>query len=52
MMATGRARKRLEVAPWILEELYPELGLECYIVEVYPTADQLEVERRPLPLNI
>ena len=41
-------RRRLEVAPWILEELYPELGLECYIIEVYPTADSLEVERRPL----
>jgi uncharacterized protein len=48
MMNVDVARKRLEVAPWILEELYPELGLECYIIEVYPTADQLEVERRPL----
>ena len=48
MMGIDIKKKRLEVAPWILEELYPELGLECYIVEVYPTADQLEVERRPL----
>jgi hypothetical protein len=48
MMGPDPERKRLEVAPWILEELFPELGLECYIVEVYPTADHLEVERRPL----
>lgn len=48
MMSPDVARRRLEVAPWILEELYPELGLECYIIEVYPTADSLEVERRPL----
>jgi uncharacterized protein len=48
MMHVDRDRNRLEVAPWILEELYPELDLECYVIEVYPTADQLEVERRPL----
>ena len=48
MMFPDLDRRRLEVAPWILEELYPELGLECYIIEVYPTADALEVERRPL----
>jgi uncharacterized protein len=48
MMKTDVERGRLEVAPWILEELYPELGMECYIIEVYPTADRLEVERRPL----
>jgi len=48
MMHPDPDRRRLEVAPWILEELYPELDLECYIIEVYPTADQLEVERRPL----
>jgi pyruvate formate-lyase activating enzyme-like uncharacterized protein len=48
LMSPDVARRRLEVAPWVLEELYPELGLECYIIEVYPTADQLEVERRPL----
>ena len=39
---------RLEVAPWVLEEIAPELELPCYIVEEYPTADRLEVERRPL----
>jgi pyruvate formate-lyase activating enzyme-like uncharacterized protein len=41
-------KKRVEVAPWVLEELAPELELESFIVEEYPTADRLEVEREPL----
>lgn len=41
-------KKRLEVAPWVLEEIAHELDLPCYIVEEYPTADRLEVEREPL----
>jgi hypothetical protein len=40
--------ERLEVAPWILEEIFGEIDMPCYIVEEYPTADRLEVERRPL----
>ena len=42
---------RIEIAPWILEEIAGDLkeeGLDCYIVEEYPTADRLEVERTPL----
>lgn len=42
-------RHRLEIAPWILEELASSLDVEAYIVEEYPTADHLEVERRRLP---
>ncbi|HID25640.1 MAG TPA: hypothetical protein EYP23_04170 [Thermoplasmata archaeon] len=44
-------KKRVEVAGWILEERAVELvkqGFECYLVEEYPTADRLEVERIPL----
>jgi len=41
-------KRRLEVAPWLLEEIAPELNMPSYIVEEYPTADRLEVERRPL----
>lgn len=41
-------KKRLEVAPWVLEEIAGELGLPAFIVEEYPTADALEVERIPL----
>lgn len=39
---------RLEVAPWILEEIAPELEHPCYIIEEYPTSDRLEVEKMPL----
>lgn len=41
-------KKRLEVAPWVLEEIAEEMDLPSYIVEEYPTADRLEVEREPL----
>ncbi|MDW5564000.1 MAG: 4Fe-4S cluster-binding domain-containing protein [Methanomassiliicoccus sp.] len=41
-------KKRVEVAPWVLEELFPELPYESFLVEEYPTADRLEVEREPL----
>ena len=41
-------RGRLETAPWVLQEIADELPYKCYIVEEYPTADRLEVERMPL----
>jgi pyruvate formate-lyase activating enzyme-like uncharacterized protein len=44
----NRGRRRLEVAPWILEELAGSLDIESHIIEEYPTADHLEVERRRL----
>jgi pyruvate formate-lyase activating enzyme-like uncharacterized protein len=43
-----KEKKRLEVAPWVLDEIAHKLKLPCYIVEEYPTADRLEVEREPL----
>jgi len=39
---------KVEVAPWILEEISTSLDEKCYISEQYPTADGLEVERTPL----
>ncbi len=39
---------KLEVAPWILEEIAGSLRYRCYMSEQYPTADGLEVERTPL----
>ena len=39
---------RLTVAVWVLEELAGELDEPCFIVEEYPTADRLEVERRSI----
>lgn len=46
-------KQRIELALWILETIAPHLteeGCDCYMVEEYPTADALEVERVPLPL--
>lgn len=48
LLCIDREKGRLEVAPWVLEELAPGLPLDSYIVEEYPTADRLEVERTPL----
>lgn len=48
LMGLGVGRKRLEVAPWILEEIAPNLRRSAYLVEEYPTSDVLEVERTPL----
>lgn len=39
---------RIEVAPWILEDIAGKVPHRCYVSEQYPTADGLEVERTPL----
>jgi len=41
-------KQRIETSPFILEEIADYLPYKCYIVEEYPTADRLEVERTPL----
>ncbi|MBN2603941.1 MAG: radical SAM protein [Candidatus Thermoplasmatota archaeon] len=49
-----KEKNRIEVASWILEKIAKELnnkGFEVYLVEEYPTADRLEVERIPMPLD-
>jgi hypothetical protein len=48
LMSLDEKRKRLEVASWVLEDLASRLPFQCYLVEEYPTADHLEVEREPL----
>jgi pyruvate formate-lyase activating enzyme-like uncharacterized protein len=45
-------KKRVELAPWLLENIarkLPKSQYRCFIVEEYPTADRLEVERTPIP---
>jgi pyruvate formate-lyase activating enzyme-like uncharacterized protein len=45
-------KKRVELAAWLLQKIAPKLtkqGYHCFIVEEYPTADRLEVERTPVP---
>lgn len=44
----NRAKKRLEIAPWVLDGIAEELDMPAYVVEEYPTADALEVERTPV----
>ncbi|MEA3559088.1 MAG: radical SAM protein, partial [Candidatus Thermoplasmatota archaeon] len=38
----------LLIAAWVLEEIAPDLDENCFISEVYPTWDGLEVERTPI----
>ncbi len=38
----------LMIAPWVLEEIAPDLEVPAFLIEIYPTADALEVERTPL----
>jgi pyruvate formate-lyase activating enzyme-like uncharacterized protein len=47
-MGLDGGRNRLEIAPWILESIAPSLGRPSFLVEEYPTADGLEVERTRL----
>lgn len=48
LMFIDPERKRIETASWILEEICSELPFKCFIIEEYPTADRLEIERIPL----
>lgn len=44
-------KQRIEIKPHILEQIAPHLknkGYQCFLIEEYPTADALEVERQPL----
>jgi pyruvate formate-lyase activating enzyme-like uncharacterized protein len=47
-MNIDHEKSRLEIAPWILKEIAGEIDVPCFLVEEYPTADRLEVEREPL----
>ena len=49
LMHFDAEKDRLEVAPWVLQEVSDLLPFDSFIVEEYPTADRLEVEREKLP---
>lgn len=51
LVQINREADRIEIAPWVLEELQPKLGLDgrCFVIEVHPTTTRVEVERTPLP---
>jgi hypothetical protein len=47
-------KRRINIAAWVLQEIAENLkrqGFKCYMVEEYPTADRLEVERIDLPIK-
>ena len=47
-----KEKDRIEIGLWILEKIAEDLtrkGCKCFMVEEYPTAYRLEVERSPLP---
>ncbi len=48
LMFVDEEKRRVEIAPWILEEIAASLTYDAFIVEEYPTADRLEVERERL----
>ena len=54
LMQINKEKKRIEIAAGILEDIVSTLIQKkylCYLVEEYPTADHLEVERIPLPFD-
>lgn len=49
----NKEKNQVEVSIWILEEIAQDLkkcNINSFMVEEYPTADGLEVERIPLPI--
>lgn len=48
LMAVDPLKGRVEVAAWVLEEVASEFREKCFLIERYPTAEALEVERNPL----
>lgn len=50
-LEVNRGMNRVEIAPWILREIAGELEFDSFIIEEYPTADRLEVERERLSIR-
>ena len=48
LLSINRKRKRVEISPYILEEIASEIPWNAYEVEEYPTWDRLQVERTKL----
>lgn len=50
LLRINAAKSRIEIAPWLLEEVHGRLPAgSSFVVEIYPTSSALEVERTPLP---
>lgn len=48
LLTINRKKGRVEIASWVLNEIAPELHEDAFIIEEYPTADRLEVEREKI----
>jgi len=48
LIGWNEEKRWIETSPFILEEIADYLPYKCYLVEEYPTADHLEVEKIPL----
>lgn len=48
LVYVNEERDRVEIAPWVLPEIAAELTCPAFLIEEYPTADRLEVEREKL----
>ena len=51
LIEANEAMRRVEIAPWVLDEIAPEVRGRKFIIEEYPTADRLEVEREPVAVR-
>jgi len=53
-LSINTEKQRIELNASLLETIASQVqkqGYRCYLIEEYPTADQLEVERIPLPFS-
>lgn len=44
-MQINKIKRRVEIAPWIVDDLKGKLDYEIYQIEEYPTWDAIEIER-------
>lgn len=51
LIEANRDMCRVEVAPWLIQELAADIREGIFIIEEYPTADRLEVEREPVSVR-
>lgn len=48
LVHVNKGKNRVEIAPWVLQEIADDILVPSFIIEEYPTSDRLEVERENL----
>jgi len=51
LMEANEAAHRVEIAPWLLADIATDMEERMFVIEEYPTADRLEVEREPVAIK-